>query len=262
MISSKVHRLAALDSNYIWMIQPDVHSPQVWVVDPGEAAPVLDAVAHLGLEPVALLITHHHRDHTGGIDALLALYPVPVWGPASERIPAVTHPLKDGDNFMPGTLQARVIATPGHTLDHLSYLIQPHQGPGWLFCGDTLFSAGCGRLFEGTPEQALASIQRLTDLDDTTLVYCAHEYTRQNLLFARHVEPDNDLVGQRLENIDRQIRDQGASLPSTIGQERLINPFLRLSSAPLVASLEGYFEQKTTSDLEVFTLLRRWKDHF
>lgn len=259
---SKIYRVPALDTNYIWIIQPDMAHDHVWIIDPGESAPALQLLKQLGLEPVALLITHHHKDHTGGIAGILEHYNLPVYGPESVRIPQITRYLRDGDSFHIGNFAVDVIATPGHTLDSHSYLVHPDAGPDWLFCGDALFSGGCGRVFEGSPQQALASIQRLAGLDDSTLMYCGHEYTRQNLLFAHHVEPDNETAGQRLDNLDRQIATEGASLPSSIGLEKQINPYLRLDSVTLQRSIAQHFGDKISDEVELFAHLRRWKDHF
>lgn len=259
---SKIYRVPALDTNYIWIIQPDTAHDHVWIIDPGESAPVLKLLAQLNLKPVALLITHHHKDHTGGIAGILDMYNVPVYGPESERIPQITHYLYDGESFHIEHLTVDVMATPGHTLDSHSYLVHADAGPNWLFCGDALFSGGCGRVFEGTAAQGLASLKRLAELDDSTLVYCGHEYTRQNLIFARHVEPDNEIAGQRLDNIDRQIAIEGASLPSSIGLEKQINPYLRLDSATLQRSIEHHFGEKISDQVALFAHLRRWKDHF
>lgn len=259
---SKIYRVPALDTNYIWIIQPDTAQNQVWIIDPGESAPVLKLLAQHALEPVALLITHHHKDHTGGIAGILDVYDLPVYGPESDRIPQITHFLRDGDQFNLGHLPVTVISTPGHTLDSHAYRIQPDTGPDWLFCGDALFSGGCGRVFEGTLPQALTSIQRLAGLDDNTKVYCGHEYTHQNLLFAHHVEPDNVAIGQRLDNIGRQMTTVGATLPSTIALEKQINPYLRLDSPTIQRSLEAQYGQKISNEVEVFAHLRRWKDHF
>jgi len=258
---SRIYRVSALDSNYIWMIQPDTTLNQVWVIDPGEAAPVLNFLTQNRLEPIAILITHRHKDHTGGINELLTHFSIPVYGPDCEAIPQITHPLYDNSTFSIGNIPCEAIATPGHTLDHLSYLCRPEGDDAWLFCGDTLFGAGCGRLFEGTPEQSLDSIDRLAALPDNTLMYCAHEYTRANLRFALHVEPDNKDTVRRFQQAEA-LRDDHCTLPSTIALEKQTNPFLRLHSPSLIEQVEQFSGHKMSTRVEVFAALRGWKDHF
>lgn len=246
----------AFSSNYIWVL----HCAQTAVaVDPGDAAPLLDYLAGAGLTLDAVLITHHHADHVGGLPALLARFPaLTVYGPAS--VAGVTHPLADGDRVelaAPGC-SLDVLAVPGHTLDHLAY-----AGDGWLFCGDTLFAAGCGRLFEGTPAQMLASLARLAALPGDTRVACAHEYTLDNLRFALAVEPGNPALHARLRR-DQTSRDAGLpTLPSTLALEHDTNPFLRVHVPAVQAAAARQAGVPPTDDeLATFTALRRWKDRF
>lgn len=248
--------LPAFSDNYLWLL---TNGNRAAVVDPGDAQPVLDALSARGLTLEAILVTHHHPDHIGGIPALLSHYAVPVYGPALEigRIPMITQPLGDGDHVDVLGLRAEVIGVPGHTLGHIAYHF---AGAGALFCGDTLFHAGCGRLFEGTPEQMLASLTRLAALPDETAVYCAHEYTLSNLAFALAVEPDNDDIRAAVAEC-RALREQGLpTVPSRIDRERRINPFMR-ARVPGIAARAP--EPPVSADpVNTFASLRRWKDHF
>ncbi len=253
-----VLHIPAFEDNYIWLVRGR-SKDRAAIVDPGNAEPVLDTLARLHLTPVAILCTHHHGDHVGGIPGLLRHYPLPVYGPAREAIPAITHPLKGGDTVkLPELgLSLDVIDTPGHTAGHIVY-----HGSGMLFCGDTLFSAGCGRLFEGTAGQMHSSLRRLSALPAPTGVYCAHEYTESSLRFAVTVEPDNaDLLGYRNEVAALRARNL-PSLPSTIGRENAVNPFLRCHVAGVRTAAENFAQQILDSDEKVFTALRRWKDTF
>jgi hydroxyacylglutathione hydrolase len=251
-----VLHVPAFEDNYIWLLRSSEH---VAVVDPGDAQPVIQALERERLRPAAVLCTHHHRDHVGGVGELAARYGMPVFGPAREQIPFVTRPLDDGDRVdLPELgLRLEALATPGHTLGQINYF-----GHGMLFCGDTLFSAGCGRLFEGTPAQMHASLSRLAALPPETQVYCGHEYTAANLRFAQAVEPDNADVREHTERV-RQWRSSGLpSLPSTIGLERRINPFLRCAETSVRQAAQARAGATFSSALEVFATVRRWKDEF
>jgi hydroxyacylglutathione hydrolase len=253
-----VLHVPAFDDNYIWLLSGRTPGA-IAVVDPGDAASVLARCEHDGLTPVAILCTHHHGDHVGGVEELHRRFPVPVYGPARERIPVLTHPLAGGERLMLDALGIAldVLAVPGHTLGHIAY-----YGNGKLFCGDTLFSAGCGRLFEGTAAQMHASLMHLASLPGETEVYCAHEYTEANLRFAMTVEPDNPDIREYRRTVSARRRDGLPSLPTTIARERCINPFLRASEPTVRQSVERMAGQPLRSDLEVFTCLRRWKDGF
>ncbi|HXU93964.1 MAG TPA: hydroxyacylglutathione hydrolase [Gallionella sp.] len=251
--------LPALRDNYIWIIHDGRHA---LVVDPGEAAPALEFLAAHGLQPQAVLCTHRHADHTGGIAELRGVYNVPVYGRRHPLNPQITHELREGDRlvFDAPTIAFDILEIPGHLDDHIAFFA-PEISPAILFCGDVLFGAGCGRNFEGTPAQLHHSLQRLAALPDDTRVYCAHEYTEANLRFALSCEPDNPDVRRRIEDT-RRLRAAGRpSLPSTIALEKATNPFLRCNTTGIVRTLH----QKglaNTSEIAVFTALREWRNHF
>jgi hydroxyacylglutathione hydrolase len=247
----------AFSDNYIWLIR-DATGRHAAVVDPGDAAPVLQALSDSGLTLRTILITHHHADHVGGIRALLKAYPdTPVYGPAQERIAQLTVRLSEGDRVSLPELDAtfEVLEVPGHTSGHIAY-----YGQGALFCGDTVFAAGCGRLFEGTPAQMQASLAKLRRLPDDTLVYCAHEYTLANIGFAKWVEPENaDLLAREQADMDR--RDHGQpTVPSSLGMEKRTNPFLRYDQPSVVAAAEQFSGRTLQNPAEVFGAVRFWKD--
>ncbi len=251
----------AFTDNYIWMLHDGVSAI---VVDPGEAAPALRALDELSLKLAAIVVTHHHGDHVGGVDALRSRLPGgegPVWGPAREDIPKPYRSLEDGDAVVLLGTRFEVIDVPGHTAGHIAYFGQPPGEAPILFCGDTLFSGGCGRLFEGTSAQMHASLSRLAALPGETRVCCAHEYTLGNLRFALEVEPANAaLLHYRMQCTD--LRAQGlATLPSTVAREREVNPFLRAGVATVrdAALQHGAANGDAVS---VFAALRSWKDGF
>lgn len=252
----RVQPVPAFKDNYIWLIgHPD--TPKVAVVDPGDARPLLLHCGQHGLEPCAILITHHHRDHVGGVRELLSHYDVPVYGPAHETIPGLTHPLRDGAEVTLSelglTLQA--LEVPGHTRAPLAY-----AGAGMLFCGDTLFTGGCGYLFEGTAGQMYASLTRLAALPGETHVYCAHEYTLENLSFALRVEPRNPDLHARIKAA-RHLREQGLpTVPSTLEEERRTNPFLRCQTQQVIEAAEKYAGSRLSTPDQVFATVRQWKD--
>jgi len=257
MPAFNVTPLAFGRDNYIWLIDNGRHAV---LVDPGEAAPALTALKSNELELAAIVLTHHHSDHIGGLGEIVAHYPgVPVYGPLKDFIAHVDHPVGNGDKILVEAmdLELQVIGVPGHTRGHVAYL-----GHGMLFCGDTLFSAGCGRLFEGSPSDLDVALGRLARLNDETKVYCAHEYTLANLAFTYAVEPENaarDRYGAHCE----ALRAQGKpTLPSTIAIERAINPFLRTDVESVIDSVGSHCGTRPANMLECLTALRAWKDVF
>lgn len=251
----------AFRDNYLWLIHDGINAA---VVDPGDANPVLAALAANKLTLTAILLTHHHADHIGGVQRLLDHADVPVFGPRNDGIGAVTHPLAEGDRVeVPGlALALRVLEVPGHTLGHIAY-VREAPGEHWAFCGDTLFAGGCGRVFEGTPAQMAESLGKLAALPDDTKVYCAHEYTLSNLQFARAVDPANGELAKRMEAEAAKRARNEPTVPSTIGLEKATNPFLRYRQPEIVASLvtEGRLEAGA-SPVEAFAALRAWKNNF
>lgn len=255
MIIQPIH---AFTDNYIWLLHDQSHAV---VVDPGDAAPVIDALQANNLSLVAILITHHHQDHIGGVEALKSYAPEStVYGPTKEAQHTVEVPMQSGSLLtlpLQGNPQAHVFDVPGHTKGHIAYLVGDA-----LFCGDTLFCGGCGRLFEGTAAQMHASLNRFAQLPADTKVYCAHEYTLANLDFALTVDPDNPTLNA-LANRARRLRQAGEStLPSTIATELAINPFLRTQDSQVVQAASRYAGRTLSHTEEVFSALRRWKDEF
>lgn len=250
----------AFNDNYLWLIHDGTHAA---VVDPGDAQAILAALRANRLTLTAILLTHHHADHIGGVPALLQQYAVPVFGPQHDGIGAVTHPLSEGATVeVPGLpLRFTVLDVPGHTRGHIAYVRE--GGEHWLFCGDTLFAGGCGRLFEGTPAQMVMSLNKLAALPSDTKVFCAHEYTLSNLRFALAVEPGNMALQARME-ADSRKRDRGEpTVPSTIGLERNTNPFLRYAEPQIAAQLLANGKLSGgEAPVAVFAALRQWKNTF
>ncbi|TCT19840.1 hydroxyacylglutathione hydrolase [Thiobaca trueperi] len=252
----QVHPIPAFDDNYIWLLTEGVGTAAV--VDPGDAEPVIETLRADGLTLTAVLVTHHHQDHIGGLAELLAAFPaLRIYGPDDRRIPLLTDHLREGDSLQPAGLSTAfsIMETPGHTATHIACL-----GAGRLFCGDTLFAAGCGRVFDGTFEQLAHSLERIAALPGETLCHCAHEYTLANLGFARWVEPDSAALAARIL-ADQQRRDlDQPTVPSRLDLERATNPFLRTREPGVIAAAEGFAGRSLGSSAEVFTALRRWKD--
>jgi hydroxyacylglutathione hydrolase len=249
--------IAAFRDNYIWLIcsQDRDHAA---IVDPGDAAPVLCALEQQDITPTALLITHHHGDHIGGIREILTRFPgLEVFGPRHEAIPGITHPLVENDRVeVPGTgLVFRVLDVPGHTAGHIAYF-----GHGALFCGDTVFSVGCGRLFEGTPHQMHASLSKLAALPADTWMYCAHEYTLDNIGFAKWVEPENLDLLRREQEAFELIDADTPTVPSRLDSELKTNPFLRTDMPGVQRAAETHARRSLASAAEVFAEIRHWKD--
>lgn len=254
--------IAAFTDNYFWLL---LRGDAAVVVDPGDAGPVERALSGRGLRLAAILVTHHHFDHVGGLAALTARHKVPVYGPAAEAatIAGLTHVLREGDRIEVLGTPLTVWEVPGHTLGHIAYAADsPASGTGFVLCGDTLFSIGCGRLFEGTAAQLHASLARLAALPPETRVYCTHEYTLANLAFAAAVEPNEPLIRDEFARV-RALRARGLpSLPTTIGHERRLNPFLRTGTAAVAAAARRQAGRPLSTDLEIFAALRLWKDGF
>lgn len=248
--------IPAFNDNYIWAL----HDNRLAVlVDPGDATPGIEFLQQNGLDLLAILVTHHHGDHVGGIPDLFTRYQPSVYGPAMESIPGMTNPVSAGDTISLEKLDLKfdVIGTPGHTLGHVSYF-----GGGWLFCGDTLFACGCGRLFEGTPAMMLSSLNSLSKLPDVTEVFCAHEYTLDNIHYAKTVDGDNPHLLDR-EQADEARRRAGLpTLPSTIALEKATNPFLRCHEPALIQAAQKMLKHPPRDAVDVFTALRKAKDVF
>jgi len=249
--------LPAFADNYIWTLRETPGGAPL-VVDPGDPAPVLALAEATGVAPAAVLLTHHHADHVGGAAALLARWPgLPVFAPEDPRIAVPCRRVGDGDVAAAGPWRFEVAAVPGHTSSHVAF-----HGHGLLFCGDTLFSLGCGRLFEGTPAQMLASLDRLAALPADTRVCCGHEYTLANAAFAAAVEPDNPALRRRTEEA-RAMRDRDQpTLPATLGDERAANPFLRVDAPAVREAIAARLGRPPADRVEAFAELRRWKDGF
>ena len=255
----RLQPVPAFEDNLIWLLRDDAGSAVI--VDPGQATPVLEALAGAPA-PHAILLTHHHNDHIGGVADLLRQWPdVPVIAPHDQRIALATRRVGDGDLVDAGPWRFTTIEMPGHTRSHVAFHGQDMDGD-LLFCGDTLFSLGCGRMFEGTPEQMHGSLQRLAALPAGTRVCCGHEYTLANGAFAAVVDPDNHALQRRIADV-RRLRAAGLpSLPSTIASERACNPFLRCAAPAVHASAELQSGRPLATPVEVFAALRRWKDDF
>ena len=261
----KLISVPAFADNYLWLLHD---GKRALVVDPGDAEPVLRVLQDEGLQLESILVTHHHADHTGGVDKLRNTTGAAVFGPAQEKIPGPFKPLRDGDVVRAMGIDFTVMDVPGHTAGHIAYyavnsgLAEDAGGKPLLFCGDTLFSGGCGRLFEGTPAQMLASLDKLAALPAMTQVCCAHEYTLANLRFALAVEPDNAaLIAYNKRCVE--LRDSGKpTLPANLATELLINPFLRTRYATVQAAALEFDASARDDDIAVFAAIRQWKNQF
>ncbi|MEM9242540.1 MAG: hydroxyacylglutathione hydrolase [Pseudomonadota bacterium] len=255
----KIKEIPAFESNYIWAII-NSDSNDCAVVDPGDAAPVRDFVKTHHLNLKTILITHHHADHVGGVAQLCQDYDdLTVYGPSKENIPCLTHPLQQDDQIELPLLKLslNILDVPGHTKGHIAY-----YNDDCLFIGDTLFSAGCGRMFEGTAQQFGDSLNKLKPLRAATKIYCAHEYTLANLKFAKAVEPDNKAIDARISECQALRAANQATIPSTIAAEKMFNPFLRCDVESVRQAAEQHAGKKLSNDIEVFAVLRDWKNHF
>jgi len=254
-----VRPIRAFRDNYIWMIRSARAPRAVAVVDPGDAAPVMAALAADDLRLEAILATHHHADHVGGVAELVAATGARAFGPARERVPTAVERMAGGATASVESmaLEFGVIDVPGHTAGHIAY-----AGHGAVFCGDTLFSAGCGRLFEGTAAEMLASLDALAALPEETRVYCGHEYTEANLRFAMAVEPRNSAIMDYVKRAAALRAAGSPTLPSTIGLEKRVNPFLRSRHEDVKSAAEHRAGRPLPTAVAVFAEIRSWKDGF
>jgi hydroxyacylglutathione hydrolase len=254
-----VRPVRAFSDNYIWLIDSPRAQGRLAVVDPGDAAPVIAELQRSGASLAAILLTHHHPDHIGGVPELLRHWEVPVIGPDDARIAQRTRTVRDGErcDIVDLGLSFEILQVPGHTLSHIAF-----WGHGALFCGDTLFSAGCGRMFEGTPTQMNASLNRLRNLPPDTRVFCGHEYTAANLRFALTVDPGNRAALEYRDGVDRVLAQGKPTLPSTMGLEIQVNPFLRCDDPTVVTAAERHAGHSLAQAADVFAVLRAWKDQF
>lgn len=254
-----LHALPALADNLVWTLQRAAGAPAV-VVDPGDAAPVL-AAADAGLPVEAVLLTHHHLDHVGGVEALRARWPaLRVFAPHEARIAHVTRRVGDGIRFEAAGIAFDTLTVPAHTRSHVAFVAD--LAPPVLFCGDTLFSLGCGRLFEGTPAQLHAALARLAALPGDTRLCCGHEYTLANARFAQAVEPGNPALAAHIARARQDLADRGCSLPTTLAAERAANPFLRASQPQVRAAVQARAGIEMATEIDVLGALRAWKDVF
>ena len=254
-----IQSIKAYSDNYIWLITTNEGN---LVIDPGEASPVINYMQQHSLGLTDILITHHHYDHVGGVIELKKDIAGKVIGPQNDQIEGLDEHVIQGMVVKSCGLKFNVIEIPGHTLDHIAYYLSDPQQPR-LFCGDTLFSGGCGRVFEGTHEQMYQSLEKLKDLPDNTLVYSAHEYTLANLQFAKEVEVNNYYISEYIEVCQKKIELDLPTLPSSIAIEKKVNPFMRCSETSLRQSIsQAMLSSETASDSEIFAYLREWKDSF
>lgn len=261
-MKTEIYPIPAFNDNYIWIISEGCNAV---VVDPGQSVPVINDLESKNLKLKAILITHHHDDHTGGVKDLVEKYKVPVYGPAFETrpIPCLDEGLEEGDRLSIDGIDAEfsVLAVPGHTMGHIAYTATINQNQPVLFCGDTLFSCGCGRLFEGDSRLMLQSIDKFRKLSQNTHVYCAHEYTLSNIDWALAVEPDNHAL-QQWSLQARQLRAQDLpTLPTTIAQETATNPFMRVREKSVIQAAQSYAGTELSEAEAVFAALREWKNN-
>lgn len=253
----EIEPIPAFEDNYIWLLRA-AGSERAAVVDPGDADPVIERLRSRGLTLASVLITHHHGDHVGGLPELLREWPAArVFGPADRRIRGLSETLGEGGRVrVPGPeVELTVMAVPGHTSTHIAY-----HGEGMLFCGDTLFAAGCGRVFDGSVESLAASLERIAALPGETRCYCAHEYTLANLGFARWVEPDSPMLARVTAEAERLRAEHRPTVPTAVSQELAVNPFLRTAAPVVKAAAEGFAGRALSGHTQVFSALRRWKD--
>ncbi|MDG3088849.1 hydroxyacylglutathione hydrolase [Vibrio hannami] len=249
-----IKSIPAFNDNYIWLIHNSTEACAV--VDPGDAAPVLSYIEEHGLTLEAILLTHHHNDHTGGVAALHRAFPqVKIVGPKNDAIANLTHSMSEGDQLSLFDVTFSVLDLPGHTNGHIGFF-----GDNKLFCGDVLFSAGCGRIFEGTTEQMFDSVNKISALPDSTEIYCAHEYTASNIVFALAAEPDNRQLQLYRDEVQQLRSQQKSTIPTSLLREKSVNPFLRTTEPTIIQSVSN--RTKDNSPIEIFAALRQWKNDF
>ena len=254
----QIEPIKAFNDNYIWAII-DSDKKTTWVVDPGDANSVLEFCTHHNYQLAGILVTHHHHDHCGGVKLLREKFNIPVYGPTHDAI-LTTHAIHDkAIIFLPEcNLHFKILFIPGHTLEHVAFYCAEEN---LLFCGDTLFSAGCGRIFEGTPQQMYDSLIKLAALPDETKIYCGHEYTLSNLKFSKLVEPDNSDIDDYIAKVVDYHSKENPSLPSTMALERKVNPFLRVTTPTVIKSAEHKTGKSIKNPVEVFSIIREWKNN-
>ncbi len=250
--------LPALKDNYIWLLKNTI-SRHVAIVDPSEAEPVLNVIKSEGLIPIAIMITHHHWDHVGGISGITEQFDIPVYTPKTESVVGSTNPVGEGDvvALTELSLNLKILDVPGHTSGAVAYYTD-----AMVFSGDTLFTAGCGRMFEGTPPQMHASLSKFKTLPDSTLLYCGHEYTVANLKFAAKVEPNNVAIQRRLQLAEETRKSNHPTVPATLAEEKETNPFLRCEERDVISAASHFSAKKLNETADVFAAVRQWKDHF
>ncbi len=254
-MSESIFAIPAFNDNYIWIFI-DKANNHAFIVDPGDADPVIAVLDKLQIDSISILLTHHHHDHSGGIKKLIQRWKtVSVIGSKKSPCNLLTQRVQEGDKIKFGSAILHILEIPGHTLDHLAY-----YNNEILFSGDTLFSAGCGKVFEGTYEQMHNSLSKLSQLTDETLIYCGHEYTLSNLQFAKKVEPDNLAINKKILSVTKMRKNNISTLPSTLFIEKKINPFLRCAVPHVIKAAENFAGKKLASPAEVFTCLREWKN--
>ena len=252
-----INLVRALKDNYIWIIE-DTNSHTAWVVDPGDAAPVISYLREHHLQLAGILITHHHADHSGGVQGLLDEWnDIPVYASSKSKVAQVTNFVNETDILNCGKCNLSVAEIPGHTLDHIAF-----YNDEMIFCGDTLFSAGCGRVFEGTHEQMYQSLGKLARLNDSAKIYCGHEYTLANLRFAEHVEPQNNFIQEKIKSANQLIEQGKPTLPSLLKDEKNINPFLRCEISTVIEAAQKNMDLHSTDPADIFKSLREWKNNF
>jgi len=244
--------------NYIWLLKNKT-SNHIAIVDPGEAGPLLSLIESEKLIPIAILITHRHWDHVDGILEITEKYDIPVYTPKTESVKGSTHPVGEGDSVLLPELDLKltIMDVPGHTSGAIAYYAE-----GMVFSGDTLFAAGCGRMFEGTPPQMHASLSKFKTLPDSTLLYCGHEYTVSNLKFAANVEPDNTAIQERLCLAEKARNLNRPTVPTSLAAEKQTNPFLRCEEQDVISAASYFSGKKLNEAADVFAAIRQWKDNF